>query len=380
MKRKILVILLAIACSFCFTFGVAACKDTDNDNKNNTEQGGTTNPGGDNTDNENGWTLERAYAVAVDLGYDSSLEEFLETIKGKDGVDGKDGVGIKSVKVNADGELIIVLSDETEINCGVVTGKNGKDGVDGKSAFEIWKEKYGDEDSTEEDFLNWLKGEDGKGVTPCEHTYTEWQVVLEPTCTSIGYSTRECAICGNVEYQFRAAIGHSVEEYIRSDRYTHVYICISCGIAIEERHIWDENGNCACGENDKYATTTFTVIVQYEDGTPIDGTKHRDGESWIMDALGFPANCARVQFCTVLADGSLGSCTNPVDIGKDGKAIVEIADILKLAEVVNTTTVELNILNVKGNGYDKGEGNALYGRFEITEIPTEIIVTLQFAK
>lgn len=138
----------------------------------------------------------------------------------------------------------------------------------------------------------------------------------------------------------------------------------------------DENPN-----GDEYATDTFTVTVLYEDGTPIDGTKHSSGESWIMDALwptmSMPASYAQVQFCSVLADGTLGTCANPVNIGEDGKATLNVADIVSVAETVNTTTVELHILNVKGYGYDKGEGNELYGKFEITEIPTEITVTLQ---
>ena len=44
-------------------------------------------------------------------------------------------------------------------------GENGKDGAagkDGKSAYDIWKEKPGNENKTEKDFLDSLKGKDGK--------------------------------------------------------------------------------------------------------------------------------------------------------------------------------------------------------------------------
>ena len=100
------------------------------------------------------------------------MEEFIETIGGADGLDGKDGengkdgadgkncVGIKSIEINEKGKLIVTLSNETVINLGVVKGADGKDGVDGKdgqSAFDIWKELFGDANSTEDDFLNWLK-------------------------------------------------------------------------------------------------------------------------------------------------------------------------------------------------------------------------------
>ena len=53
---------------------------------------------------------------------------------GKDGVngsDGNDGVGISSASINDSGELVIVLTDETSLNLGVVVGKDGTNGVDG---------------------------------------------------------------------------------------------------------------------------------------------------------------------------------------------------------------------------------------------------------
>ena len=138
-------------------------------------------------------------------------------------------------------------------NNGGKDGENGRDGIDGengKSAFEIWKEVYGEENSTEEDFLNWLKGEngkdgedgkDGKDGTIHEHSYGEWSVVLEPTCTSIGYDTRECNDCGDVDYRFNAATGHVVSSYLRSDDDSHAYVCANCNLVVEELHRFDGN-------------------------------------------------------------------------------------------------------------------------------------------
>ena len=66
---------------------------------------------------------------------------------GTDGADGKDGIGIKTVTLSADGELSILLTDNTVLNLGNVKGEkgdtgekgekgdkgaDGKDGVDGK--------------------------------------------------------------------------------------------------------------------------------------------------------------------------------------------------------------------------------------------------------
>ena len=83
------------------------------------------------------YTYETAYAEAKDLGYGGTLQEFIDSIKGKDGEDGKDGengkdgVGIKSVTVNNQGNLIVRLTDGSNINCGSVKGPQGEVGPQG---------------------------------------------------------------------------------------------------------------------------------------------------------------------------------------------------------------------------------------------------------
>ncbi len=62
------------------------------------------------------------------------------------GEKGEDGVGIASININDAGELTIVLTDGTNLNLGVIKGQ------DGKSAYELYKEKYGYE-GTEEEWL-----------------------------------------------------------------------------------------------------------------------------------------------------------------------------------------------------------------------------------
>ena len=62
------------------------------------------------------------------------------------GEKGEDGVGIASINITESGELTIVLTDGTNLNLGVIKGE------DGKSAYELYKEKYGYE-GTEEEWL-----------------------------------------------------------------------------------------------------------------------------------------------------------------------------------------------------------------------------------
>ena len=135
----------------------------------------------------------------------------------------------------------------------------------------------------------------------------------------------------------------------------------------------DEQNN-----NEQYATDTFTVIVKYEDGTPVDGAKHRDGGDWTHDLMPIPAP-AQVQFCAVMPSGVLGSCNTPVTIGEDGKVTIELAGILSTAESMQTNLFELHIKNVKSYGFTDGENNGAYGRFEVDKIPLTIEVTLKLA-
>ncbi|MCD8309292.1 MAG: InlB B-repeat-containing protein, partial [Clostridia bacterium] len=128
MKRKIVIILLSIMSVVCLALGVSAC--------NGNESTGT--------DWENGiYTVYTAYAEAQSLGYNGSLEDFISSITGsdgKDGTNGTNGIGISNIEINADGELIITLTDDNYFNLGVVNGVNGNDGKDGEDGEDgsVW--------------------------------------------------------------------------------------------------------------------------------------------------------------------------------------------------------------------------------------------------
>ena len=74
---------------------------------------------------------------------------------GKDGTDGKDGVGIDRIELDENYNLTIYLTEGEPISLGCIRGEkgeNGADGKDGKSAYELYKEKFGYE-GTEEQWL-----------------------------------------------------------------------------------------------------------------------------------------------------------------------------------------------------------------------------------
>lgn len=96
-----------------------------------------------------------AYELAVEQGYDGSIEEWLKTLNGKSAyaiavengyagteeewnkavanVSNQNNAAIKTAEFSSKGELIITLSDGTILNVGKVAGTDGKDGANGKN-------------------------------------------------------------------------------------------------------------------------------------------------------------------------------------------------------------------------------------------------------
>lgn len=89
--------------------------------------------GEDGQNGKDGADGKSAYELAVEDGFQGSLHEWLLLLAvrgadGKDGADGtngqdgKDGVGVADVKINAQGNLIVTLTDGTVLNAGHVGG------------------------------------------------------------------------------------------------------------------------------------------------------------------------------------------------------------------------------------------------------------------
>lgn len=87
-------------------------------------------------------SVDTVYAMAKEAGYGGTLEEFINEFKGEAGIDGKDGVGIKSAEIIS-GHLILTYTDNTQTNLGLITdpdyeklapviGENGNWFVGGK--------------------------------------------------------------------------------------------------------------------------------------------------------------------------------------------------------------------------------------------------------
>ena len=116
-------------------------------------------PGADGKDGKDGEDGLSAYEVAVNAGFNGTVEAWLASLKGTDGtngVDGKDGKDGVDGQPGADGKDGKDGTNGADGQPGA-DGKDGKDGVDGKSAFEIAQENGFE--GTEEEWLDSLKGE-----------------------------------------------------------------------------------------------------------------------------------------------------------------------------------------------------------------------------
>ena len=110
------------------------------------------------------------------------------------GEKGEDGVGIGSININDAGELTIVLTDGTNLNLGNIKGE------DGKSAYELYKEKYGYEGTEEEWLFDLVNGnlatkvkypvtfDTAGGSEVPTQDIEEGGKVIEPTTTRAGYT------------------------------------------------------------------------------------------------------------------------------------------------------------------------------------------------
>lgn len=78
---------------------------------------------------------------------------------GSGGGEGTPGTGVSDAAVDANGSLIITLTNNAEINAGHVVGADGTAGAAGKSAYQTWLEEGNT--GSEADFLAALRGDPG---------------------------------------------------------------------------------------------------------------------------------------------------------------------------------------------------------------------------
>lgn len=115
-----------------------------------------------------------AYDIWLEEGNVGTEEEFLEYLKGTDGLDGQKGESAYQVWLSAGNEG----TEEDFLNSlRGETGLQGEKGVDGKSAYESWLAIEGNEGKSEDEFLASLKGETGAQGPQGLSAFEVWQMI-----------------------------------------------------------------------------------------------------------------------------------------------------------------------------------------------------------
>ncbi len=167
---------------------------------------------------DTGLSVKSAYEEAASLGYGGTLDEFDASLAAASNSVGQ--LTVANVRVNADGNLIVSFTNGSYANLG----------------------KIG-----------------------CVHSYSAWSVGAAPTCASLGYNVRTCSACGETDYEFLPAKGHTVAEYSHTQS-MHSYFCSDCATYIQEEHSFDDSVCNKCGYEADY-----TVGLKYAYDEETDG-------------------------------------------------------------------------------------------------------------
>lgn len=137
-----------------------------------------------------------AYELAVQQGYDGTVQEWLDSLSGKSAYDiavengysgteqewadalatlvNQEGTTIKTASFSSSGELLITLSDNTVLNLGKAVGADGKDGADGQNGKDGVD---GTDGQNGQDGADGQPGKDGVGISSA-NVNSEGQLIL----------------------------------------------------------------------------------------------------------------------------------------------------------------------------------------------------------
>ena len=132
-------------------------------------------------------------------------------------------------------------------------------------------------------------------VAALGHSWSDWNVTTQPTCTASGQQNRTCGVCGESETQAVAAKGHTMDSGAITKPATctesgiKTYTCAACGVTNTETlpalgHNYQANGlvyTCTgCG--DSY-TVPATTSLQYVFSDYPAGVQYAIGEEHQLD-------------------------------------------------------------------------------------------------
>ena len=152
--------------------------------------------------------IEELHAEPGKSAYDIAVEYGfegtpLEWLASLKGVDGDAQNSVKYADINDQGELILTLADGTILNAGKVTGKDAPGVV--SMRFDEYNGLY-------------ITLEDGREVycgrkPKCNHSYEDGKYIKEPTCSSDGIKEMVCYYCGVATQEYVPATKHEYTDW-----------------------------------------------------------------------------------------------------------------------------------------------------------------------
>lgn len=125
------------------------------------------------------------------------------------------------------------------------------------------------------------------------HSFGEWEVTKEATCTEDGSQTRTCEKCNYQETQAISAKGHTYSTNWTSDASGHWHACDVCGTkgdyAGHELTEWTTTKEPACAEPGEEKRSCSTC--GYEETKEIAALNHEVGDEWNSDATHHWKDC-----------------------------------------------------------------------------------------
>ena len=206
-----------------------------------------------------------AFEIAASEGFDGSQAEWLESLVGEKG---PSGTSITKVCFDSENNLIVTLSDGTEMNLGPIT---------------ITEHKHEYESVIEDAKCT----EDGSAVFSCRvcghveissipkygHQWGPWKEIKTATCSQPGMKQHVCVRCGLIEKEETPTHDHVASESVLFDASGHWHYCVSCGIKIDEADHALVNDACSiCGFK----------FISNEGSNGLVFALREDGESYVL--------------------------------------------------------------------------------------------------
>ena len=209
-----------------------------------------------------------AYEIAVEMGYSGTCEEWLASLVGAKGDKGEPGatdIGIKSVDYDDDGNFVITFTDNTTQTVEMPKKEEHH------HSFGAWT-SYGDNGSLHCENRIFLHAcEECRIIEFKQGSYSDHNFETKttpPTCTSGGYDTKTCEVCGKVEIVNETGVtSHAWQSVYTSDNSFHWRKCENCVATISHlEHTLGDDGICTVC-NAVVGATEGIVYDVSDDGT-----------------------------------------------------------------------------------------------------------------